>query len=122
MTQNTVVSGKRRAGEARRISMSWMGNQRLSASAQWVWDSLRWMKEKRGMDIRFTREYRDRFCYTQRALPFDFAVKRHGRLYLVEFDGEQHAWYRTSYDRRKEEFCADSNIPLLILREADVGF
>ena len=46
---------------------------------------------------------------------FDFYVDN---KYLIEFDGFQHfdpisEWYRPEYDKYKDQWCKDNNIPLI---------
>ena len=94
--------------------MAWIGTNQDSFGARRVADALR------QLNLRWYGEHADILCYTHRTCPFDFAVWRDGKLYLIEFDGEQHGFMRTHRDLMKEGFCVRNNIPLLILREADL--
>lgn len=50
-------------------------------------------------------------------MPFDFAIKKRGKLYLVEFsDGK----LPHPNALAKEQFCGTNNIPLLVLGEQEV--
>jgi len=95
--------------------MSYPRKGDLSFSAQQVWEALGYLKPK--LHYIRTQEYYDKYCYNLRSLPFDFGIKKLGRLYLVEFnDGNlPHPNALT-----KEEFCGKSNIPLIVLGEVDV--
>jgi hypothetical protein len=95
--------------------MSYIGKAELSFSAKQVWEALGYLKLK--VDFAYTREFYDVLCYNLRSLPFDFAVKKSGKLYLIEFsDGKlPHPNALT-----KERFCGTNNIPLLMLAEQDV--
>lgn len=75
----------------------------------------------------FEREYKfsdSEIC----SLRFDFAVKLNDKLYLIEFDGEQHFDINKQFgdnnkeekynkqitnDNKKNEYCINNNIPLL---------
>jgi hypothetical protein len=94
--------------------MPYIGRQ-LSQSARRVWEDLGYLKPK--LRFAYAREFYDVLCYNRRSLPFDFAVKKRGKLYLIEFsDGElPHPNAST-----KEQFCGTNNIPLLDLGEHDV--
>ena len=94
--------------------MPWIGPNQQSFGAMQVSNVLR------RLNFRWYREHSDVFCYTSRTCRFDFAVWRNGKVYLIEFDGEQHGYQRTRRDRMKEEFCERNNIPLLILRDTEV--
>lgn len=94
--------------------MPWIGTNQDSFGAKRVADALR------QLNLPWYSEHSDKLCYTRRTCPFDFAVWRNGKLYLIEFDGDQHGFTRTRRDIMKEAFCERNNIPLLILRESDL--
>lgn len=77
------------------------------------------------LDVKFEREYRIKGCAIQRPLPFDFAVFKDDKLFLIEYDGIQHfvpidifggevgLSVRKRNDIYKNKYCSDHNIPLL---------
>jgi len=95
--------------------MSYIGNVKLSMSAKRVWEALGYLKPK--LQFSYTREFYDAFCYNRRSLPFDFAIKKRGKLYLVEFSDGKLPHPNAS---AKEQFCGANNIPLLVLGEPEV--
>ena len=67
---------------------------------------------------------------------FDFAVNIKNKLYLIEFDGEQHFNIESQFgdknkedkynklianDNRKNKYCKDNNIPLLRIPYWDIN-
>lgn len=69
-------------------------------------------------NISFERQKTFESCIypaTNGKLLFDFYVDN---KYLIEFDGSQHfdptsEWYRPEYDKYKDQWCKDNNIPLI---------
>lgn len=90
------------------------------------------------LSVHFEEEYRIDECRHKRALPFDFAVFREGRLdLLIEFDGKQHfstergMWGSENdlddelgsiqlRDGIKNKYCKDNNIRLLRIKYTDI--
>lgn len=66
--------------------MGWIGLTQPSFSAERVRDCLVHLSVKQ--KFCWTTEYNDIFCYDRRTLPFDFAVRKNGLLYLVEYDDD----------------------------------
>ena len=83
----------------------------------------------------FEREYSFKDSEIQ-SLRFDFAVNIKNKLYLIEFDGEQHFNIESQFgdknkedkynklianDNRKNKYCKDNNIPLLRIPYWDIN-
>lgn len=83
--------------------------------------------------IQYKREYIfENLKGNKRNLRFDFAIFNNDKLvYLIEYHGEQHFhpvdfWggeekflERKKYDKMKEEYCKNNNIPLIILSKPE---
>lgn len=75
------------------------------------------------INIIFKKQFRIKECRNIRPLPFDFAVFKDEKLWLlIEYDGEQH--FKPKFgtenliktqknDRLKNDFCRDNNINLI---------
>lgn len=88
--------------------------------------------EKNAID--FQREYTFKDLVGDNKLPlrFDFAIFKHSKLsYLIELQGQQHyscvpTWggmekfeQRKRYDYKKQEYCKNNHIPLIVLSYKD---
>lgn len=85
-----------------------------------------------GRNIEYQNQYRFEDCRNKNPLPFDFAVWTNGNLGLIEYNGEQH--YKQSiwknkynilertqlHDKIKKDYCAENNIPFLVISFKDL--
>jgi hypothetical protein len=76
------------------------------------------------LSVSFARQFRIPECRNIRPLPFDFVIWIAGRVYLIEFQGEQHyrlsSWQGSNEqiqktDGIKQAFCESNGIPLLTI-------
>lgn len=78
------------------------------------------------LGVVFTEQHTLLGCRYKKKLPFDFAILKEGKTYLIEFNGIQHyektsgGWkvdfaYQVLRDRIKREYCETNGIPLLVI-------
>lgn len=104
----TVEQKKSSKGES--AIRRWLTNQGISFKEQYIFDD----------------------CRDIRSLPFDFAITTNDTIKCIEYDGAQHNEavdyfggqerfeYVKRHDKIKSEYCANNNIPLLRITDADV--
>jgi hypothetical protein len=88
-----------------------------------------------GRNIEYQNQYRFEDCRNKNPLPFDFAVWINGKLGLIEYNGPQH--YKQSkiwnskynklertqlHDKIKQNYCAENNIPFLVISFKDIKY
>lgn len=85
-----------------------------------------------GRNIEYQNQYRFEDCRNKNPLPFDFAVWINGNLGLIEYNGPQHykqGIWKNKYnileryqlhDKIKKDYCAENNIPFLVISFKDL--
>ena len=79
------------------------------------------------MNVKYKRQYKNENCKHKRILPFDFAVFKDEKVFLIEFQGRHH-YEAINYfggekshkevlirDQVKEKYCKENKIPFLVI-------
>lgn len=85
------------------------------------------------LGIWHSSQHRFKSCKNKNSLPFDFVIKTHDKIAVIEYNGEQHyvpvfgsnpikSFQRTKKnDWIKKKWCQDNNIPLLEIFYWEMG-